>query len=66
MTLKSVGEHNKQVFENKRPKEVGTGVQCPHCGDEMHYFSGDGLLLTNPPQRNVHCNTCKYETKLYV
>ena len=62
--LKTIEEHNIQIIE-KQNNWSNTGVQCPHCGDEMHY-KDHNVLMTNPPMRAVHCKTCKYSTTLFV
>ena len=65
-TLKTLEEHNAQVFERQKPKNIGTGVQCPHCGAEM-YYDNDGITLCSiPPQKHVHCKSCKYKTTMFV
>jgi DNA-directed RNA polymerase subunit RPC12/RpoP len=43
-------------------EKVGTGIQCPQCGDELLETNPGTLLMSNPPQKNVHCPTCKYKS----
>jgi DNA-directed RNA polymerase subunit RPC12/RpoP len=62
--MKTLEEHNKEMRERYRPKDVGTGIQCPHCGDEMFYTEPGVILLSYPPQKKVHCKTCKYHTTI--
>jgi len=63
--MKTIEEHNKERSEmyiksiNER-----TGIQCPHCGDEMKYENSSVLLLSNPPQKKVYCSTCNYQTTI--
>jgi DNA-directed RNA polymerase subunit RPC12/RpoP len=61
--MKSIEEHNEEKRKTLHIK-TETGIQCPHCGDEMHYSEPGVLLLTNPPKRKVHCKTCKYQTTI--
>ena len=62
--MKTVEEHNREMYERYRPKEVGTGVQCPHCGNEMFESEPGVVLLSFPPKINVHCKSCEYKTTL--
>jgi hypothetical protein len=62
--MKTIEEHNREKYEHYALKEVGTGVQCPHCGDEMFESEPDVVLLTFPPRKKVHCKSCKYKTTL--
>lgn len=59
--MKTVEEHNKsriQLYET----DNRSGIQCPHCGDEMKYSDPNHVLLTHPPKKHVHCDSCKYKT----
>jgi len=55
---KSLEEHNKDKF--RILERVGTGVQCPDCGDELIETNPGVILTTHPAQKKVHCNSCKY------
>ena len=58
--MKTIEEHNKDRL--KILEKVGTGVQCPQCGDELIETNSSGIMLTTfPPKKKVHCLTCKYE-----
>mgnify|MGYP003334494186 CR=1 FL=1 len=62
--MKTVEEHNKQMREMYAPKDIGTGVQCPHCGGEM-FETQPGVILTSyPHQKRVNCKSCGYSTTL--
>ena len=45
-------------------EQHGTGIQCPACGDELVLSEPGVLLLSFPPQRKVHCQTCKYKNTI--
>lgn len=62
--MKTVEEHNKDRF--KTIERVGTGVQCPACGDELIETNPGVLLMSNPAQKSVHCPTCKYKNTIVV
>lgn len=63
MKLKTIEEYNKEkqkfydFMNNNR-----TGIACPQCGDEMLETNPGVILTSNPPQKNVHCPTCKYKS----
>lgn len=63
MKLKSIEEYNKErmtFFSNN--VQVNTGIACPQCGDEMKESNPGMILLSNPPKKTVHCDTCKYSS----
>jgi ribosomal protein S27E len=61
--MKSIEEHNKERINSFTVLEkVETGIQCPQCGDELLETSPGTLLMSNPPQKNVHCPACKYQS----
>lgn len=62
--MKTVEEHNEDVFRRLRDRN-GSGVQCPHCGDELKYPTPDLVLSSHPPQKHVQCYTCNYKTTIY-
>jgi len=41
-------------------ERVGTGVQCPNCGDELIETNPGVILTSYPEQKSVHCQNCKY------
>lgn len=64
--LKTLEEHNNQVFETLKPIDIGTGVQCPHCGAEMFYENIGIVLASYPPQKYVYCKSCDHRTTMFV
>lgn len=62
--MKTVEEHNREALENYKTKDIGTGVQCPHCGAEMFETTPGIVLASYPPQKRVHCKSCGYHTTL--
>jgi DNA-directed RNA polymerase subunit RPC12/RpoP len=41
---------------------LGTGIACPHCGDELQDTNPSVVTTSLPPQKAVHCNTCKFKS----
>lgn len=68
MTLKSLAEHNEEVFRRHasiREEENGNGLECPNCEAEL-YDSEPGIVLTsNPPQHRVACRECDFKGTRY-
>lgn len=60
--MKTVEEHNKSRRVRYDNYDDRSGIQCPHCGDEMKYSEPSVMLLSYPPQKHVHCDSCKYKT----
>jgi len=63
--LKTIEEYNKERMAFfSADYQVNTGIGCPHCGDEMKLTEPNMLLLSNPPRKKVHCDTCKYTSSI--
>ena len=61
--MKDISEHNREKYKHLIEKlSYKTGIQCPHCGEEMLETNPSVLLMSKPPQKNVHCPSCKYKT----
>lgn len=63
MMLKSLVQHNAErsaTYEmlSNRPN----GIACPHCGGEMVDDQPHVTLTTDPPQTQITCPSCNYET----
>ncbi len=58
-TLEEYEEEKRTIRE-----KYGTGIQCPACGDELVLSEPGSILLTYPPRKKVHCNTCKYHNTI--
>jgi ribosomal protein S27E len=56
--MKTIEEHNADRF--RVLEKVGTGVQCPQCGDELIETNPGVILTSYPEQKRVHCQNCKY------
>lgn len=57
--MKTIEEHNNDRL--RILEKVGTGVQCPQCGDEL-IETNPGIVFTSyPPKKKVKCLNCKYE-----
>lgn len=60
-------EYNKNYLERHRKREervIRAGVKCPRCGKEMLYNSNT-ILLSDPPQRQIHCPNCEFFTTIF-
>lgn len=69
--MKTIEEHNLMVFDSitrKKQSANKTGVKCPHCVEEVELLnSSPGIvLLSTPPQINVHCPVCSYVGYLFI
>lgn len=60
--LKTLNQHNQEAqkgwAETLRLKR--NGIACPQCGAEMLDSSSMTMLMSFPPQKNVHCAACGY------
>jgi len=63
--MKTLEDHNRERGEihneanSKKP--VKNGIACPNCGDELLDSSPMNLLLSNPPKKDVHCDSCGFK-----
>jgi len=55
--MKTIEENNQSLRILER---IGTGVQCPGCGDELIETDPGVILTSYPAQKKVHCQNCKY------
>lgn len=61
--MKTISEHNAEKYKNLIEKfSYKTGIQCPHCGDEMIETNPAILLAVKPLRKDVICPGCKYKT----
>jgi DNA-directed RNA polymerase subunit RPC12/RpoP len=70
-TMKTIKEHNKIAFDSiERLKQLAnkTGVKCPRCVEEVELLNSSPgvVLLSYPPQINVHCPVCSYTGYLVI
>jgi ribosomal protein S27AE len=56
---KRMEEYNKGRLETGVPKL--NGIECPNCGKELFDIPSSTILLSNPPQKRVFCNTCGFQ-----
>ena len=61
--MKTLEEYNAEMRERYKAND-STGIQCPQCGDELKLTEPGVVLLSYPPQKKVHCNTCKYKNSI--
>lgn len=64
MTLKTIEEHNAEVFRRCENKML-TGIKCPSCHLELQY-KDNTIMLSYPGQKDVICFTCGYTDRVYV
>lgn len=60
--LKNLNAHNAEMHKRYHEASVYprlNGIACPECGAEL-WDSDAMILMSNPPQKNVHCNCCSY------
>ena len=55
--LKSLEEHNKQRSIKPVYK---TGIACPNCDNALVETFPGNILLSSPPQKEVHCENCNF------
>ena len=63
--MKSLEQHNSERQELNRTildaaKPHPNGIACPNCGKELWDTNPDMVLLSNPPKKNIHCESCNY------
>jgi len=70
MTLKTLQQHQEEKQESNRLTAIANqfprlnGIECPKCKKEL--FDSDNMTLTsNPPQKNIHCQSCDYRGYRY-
>lgn len=58
--LQSLEDFNKgrmtERLQMTAPRK--NGIACPKCGAEMIDTNPDLSLLSNPPQKKIHCSDC--------
>lgn len=47
------------VMVEKKPQS--NGIACPRCGRELYDTHPNTILLSYPPQKEVHCVGCGFE-----
>jgi len=62
--LLSIEEHNSRILKPRLREN--TGVSCPNCNSELLLKEPSVMLLSNPPQAEVVCSACEYQTRIYV
>lgn len=64
--LKKIDDHNKERYDSwcRILDRIGTGVECPSCGEELIETHPGVILTSNPPQKLVHCPKCEYKNSI--
>jgi hypothetical protein len=64
--METVGEYEKRKSEERlrMTQTNGNGISCPACQNEMYDNSPDVRLLSSPPQKQVRCAQCGYQTSV--
>lgn len=65
-SLQSLGDFN--IERRRRHEEIRrsllefrrNGIACPTCGSELLDSLPSINLMSNPPQKNIHCDACGY------
>jgi len=63
--MKTLEEHNAERYKvfgrlHNEMEPHPNGIACPKCSNEL-WDSNPTLTLTSlPPQKNVHCPSCRY------
>ena len=60
--MKTLEEYEAEKIQLR--EKQGTGIQCPACGDELVLSNPYFVLTSYPPQKAVHCPTCKYKNTI--
>lgn len=53
-------EKIKEYYTNYNRNIIKNGIACPECGEELIDSSPDITLCSNPPQKNVLCQSCGF------
>jgi hypothetical protein len=64
--LKSLKDHNKERLESYwrdmgDDSPVPNGISCPECEKELMDTNPLTVLLTYPPKKSIHCESCGYK-----
>ena len=60
--MKNLHEYNSEKWDTHMKSMTypqPNGLACPKCDHEME-DTDDGILLSNPPKKNVRCPSCGY------
>lgn len=63
--MKTLQEHNAEIFRRLQPRKTGNGIACPNCGKELFDSDNSMALTTNPIQYLIHCESCDYKGTRY-
>lgn len=62
--MKTLKEHNEQQqdYHNVQCSSapIRNGIKCPECDEELYDSNPMMVLTSNPPKKNIHCNSCGY------
>lgn len=51
----------EEYFALNRNEPITNGIACPDCHAELYDSYPNQMLPSNPPQKNVHCESCGYK-----
>lgn len=64
MTLEKLNDHNYRMtilWNNiNNNTSIKNGIECPVCKEELFDSNPMQVLCSIPPQKNIHCEKCKY------
>ncbi len=60
ISLENYNQERKKLYVEK--KVEGNGIACPKCGEELYDSSGNTILASIPPKKEVACTNkeCSY------
>lgn len=61
-TLEEFQAERREHYRAKRKAEEPhpNGIECPECQKELWDSDPCVSLMSNPPQKNIHCPECGY------
>ena len=59
-TLEEFNAERKKLYSLGIPEPCRNGIACPDCGSELWDSNPSATLLSNPPQKDIHCSMCNY------
>lgn len=58
--LISLDGFNELALKKYQQDNTKNSIACPNCGQELNDTYPNIILTSNPPQKNIHCNNCRW------
>jgi predicted RNA-binding Zn-ribbon protein involved in translation (DUF1610 family) len=61
--LKTLEEHNKKntpLYSFGLATPSKNGISCPKCGEELIDSNPMSILCSNPPKKDIKCESCNF------